>query len=111
MSKSKTIAEQIDLLQSENEHLKELNKLFEKAIKLEFDMEAKKIHKIIENWNDFNEYWNQICRYFGLKKASDMSEFVSLMCTEQSLNFYKIHATNERVDVGAERVANQSAED
>jgi len=42
MSKSKTIAEQIDLLQSENEHLKELNKLFEKAIKLEFDMEAKK---------------------------------------------------------------------
>lgn len=68
MSKSKTIAEQIDLLQSENEHLKELNKLFEKAIKLEFDMEAKKIHKIIENWNDFNEYWNQICRYFGLKK-------------------------------------------
>ena len=47
MGKSKTIAEQIDLLQSENEHLKELNKLFEKAIKLEFDMEAKKIHKII----------------------------------------------------------------
>ena len=42
MSKSKTIAEQIDLLQSENEHLKELNKLFETAIKLEFDMEAKK---------------------------------------------------------------------
>ena len=42
MSKSKTIAEQIDLLQSENELLKELNKLFEKAIKLEFDMEAKK---------------------------------------------------------------------
>lgn len=34
MSKSKTIAEQIDLLQSENENLKELNKLFEKAIKL-----------------------------------------------------------------------------
>ncbi len=40
-----------------------------------------------------------------------MAEFVSPMCTEQSLNFYKIHATNERVDVGAERVANQSAED
>lgn len=42
---AKTITEQIDDLQKENNHLKELEKLFDKAVKLEFNKDIKQLHK------------------------------------------------------------------
>ena len=47
---SKTIAEQINDLQTENSRLKELEKFFDKAIKNEFHMDKKSIHKLLKNW-------------------------------------------------------------
>lgn len=46
---AKTLNEQIEALQDENLRLKFLEKLFEKAVKNEFDMNVKTIHKLIEN--------------------------------------------------------------
>ena len=49
MSKAKTITQQIEELQLENERLRELEKLFEKAVKNEFNCDRKSIHKMIKN--------------------------------------------------------------
>ena len=51
MSKTKTIAEQIEELERENARLIELDKLFEKAIKSEFNMDRKTLHKIVDEYN------------------------------------------------------------
>lgn len=50
MSKSKSITEQIDELERENLRLSELDKLFEKAIKMEFSVDRKTLHKLVEEY-------------------------------------------------------------
>lgn len=50
---AKTINEQIVELQSENDRLKKLQKLFEKAVKDEFGVDTKTIHKKLGNSSDF----------------------------------------------------------
>lgn len=50
MSKSKTIAVQIEELERENSRLAELDKLFEKAIKNEFGLDKKTLHKIVDEY-------------------------------------------------------------
>ena len=48
MSKKITISEQIDALQVENERLQMLHKLFEKAVKAEFGLSIKDLHKLVD---------------------------------------------------------------
>lgn len=91
---SKSITEQIADLQSENERLKELQKIIDKAIKNEFGIDTKKIHKIIENQNDFE---TKISSYFGLKTSADYDDFLSIFCTESSLNYYNTKRNNDNV--------------
>lgn len=50
MSKPKTIAEQIEILEKENARLSELDKLFEKAILKEFSVDRKTLHKIVKEY-------------------------------------------------------------
>lgn len=82
---AKTINEQIVELQSENDRLKKLQKLFEKAVKDEFGIDTKTIHKKLGNSSDFE---SNIAAYFGLKTPQD---FLAVFCSETSLNYFKNH--------------------
>lgn len=85
---AKTINDQIAALQSENAHLKHLQKLFEKAIKEEFGTDSKAIHKKLENGTDFEE---KIASYFGLKTPQDFEDFLTVFCSESSLSYFRNH--------------------
>ena len=86
---TKTIQEQIAEMENRCAKLEELQKLFEKAVKNEFGIEAKKIHKILENSNaNSSAFEKKIASYFGLKSSEDFSNFLSIFCTENSLNYY-----------------------
>lgn len=93
---SKTITEQVADLQNENECLKELQKLFDKAVKNEFGIDTKKIHKIIvngaENQSNFEK---KIGSYFGLKSSENFCKFLEVFCTGSSLNYYNNHRAKE----------------
>ena len=96
----KTIQEQIAEMENRCAKLEELQKLFEKAVKNEFGIEAKKIHKILENGNEkSSDFEKKIASYFGLKSSEDFSNFLSIFCTENSLNYYnKKRAENSSSD-------------
>ena len=97
---TKTIQEQIAEMENRCAKLEELQKLFEKAVKNEFGIEAKKIHKILENNNsNSSDFEKKIASYFGLKSSEDFSNFLSIFCTENSLNYYnKKRAENSSSD-------------
>ena len=72
MAKSKSIQEQIADMESRCAQLEELQKLFEKACKNEFGLDAKKIHKILENGSsNSSDFEAKIAAYFGLKSNED----------------------------------------
>ena len=86
---AKTIQEQIAEMEARCNQLEELQKLFEKAVKNEFGIEAKKIHKILENGNDISsDFGNKISTYFGLKTKEDYADFLNIFCTESSLDYF-----------------------
>lgn len=85
---AKTITDQIAELQSENNRLKKLQKLFEKAVKDEFGIDTKTIHKKLGNSSDFE---SKIADYFGLKTPQDFEDFLVVFCSENSLNYFKNH--------------------
>lgn len=86
----KTIQEQISEMEARCNQLEELQKLFDKAVKMQFGMDAKKIQQLIENTSkkpsDFEE---KISTYFELKTESDYKEFLQIFCSETTLNYYK----------------------
>ena len=49
---AKTISSQIEDLEKDIVRLRSLDKIFEKAIKLEFGYDRKTIHKILENYKE-----------------------------------------------------------
>ena len=86
---AKTIQEQIAEIEARCSQLEELQKLFEKAVKNEFGIEAKKIHKILENDNDISsDCCKKISTHFGLKTQEDYTDFLNVFCTESSLDYF-----------------------
>ena len=86
---SKTITEMISDLQAENDRLKELDKLFDKAIKSEFGCDRKKLHNMIENSSsNQSDFEKTIVSFFGLKSAHEMEEFLSIICSENTKNYF-----------------------
>lgn len=86
---AKTIQEQIAEMEARCSQLEELQKLFEKAVKNEFGIEAKKIHKILENGNGISsDFGKKIATHFDLKTNEDFSDFLTIFCTESSLDFF-----------------------
>lgn len=86
---SKSITEQIADLQNENDRLKELDKLFEKAIKTEFGCDRKTIKKMMKNTDHIqSDFEKKIINYFNLKTASDMEEFLSIILSENTRNYF-----------------------
>lgn len=86
---SKTIQEQIAEMEARCTQLEELQKLFEKAVKNEFGIDAKKIHKLLENANDIStDFGKKIATHFGLKSNEDFTDFLTVFCTESSLDYF-----------------------
>ena len=95
---TKTIQEQIAEMENRCAKLEELQKLFEKAVKNEFGIEAKKIHKILENGNEkSSDFEKKIASYFGLKSSQDFSDFLSTFCTDSSLNYFNKKRSEDSV--------------
>lgn len=89
-TKTKTIQEQVAELEARCEKLENLQKIFDKAVRNEFEMDSKKIHKIIEN-NDAAtvNFAKKIASYFDLKTSKDFDVFLSIFCAENSKNYYQ----------------------
>ena len=93
---AKTIQEQITDMELRNDHLENFHKLFEKMVKLEFGIDAKKIHKILKNSDEYtNDFSDKIADYFNLNSDEDFEEFLSVFCTENSLNYFNKKRYNE----------------
>lgn len=87
---AKKIQEQIAEMEQRCNQLEELQKLFEKAVKNEFGVEAKKLHKILENNEaSVSAFEKKISTYFNLKTNQDFTDFISIFCTENSLDYFK----------------------
>lgn len=85
----KTITEQIEDLQNENAHLKELEKLFDRACKIEFGTSAKSIKKMLEfSPENDSTFELKICSYFQLNSEIDRAAFLSIMCSDSSLRYF-----------------------
>ena len=75
MYKKITITEQIEELQEENERLKGLQKLFEKAVKDEFGFSVKEVHKLSSAQVRYQQQQNASQRTpQGPQSASEQSE-------------------------------------
>ena len=76
MSKKVSITEQIEELQEENERLKGLQKLFEKAVKDEFGFSAKEVHKLISAQVRYQQQQKNASQNAeqGQQSASEQSE-------------------------------------
>lgn len=96
MSKTKSIAEQIEEMQAANAKLSDYEKLFDKACQLNFNCNAKSIKKILlNNEEPCSNFETKVRSFFGLKTDVDMADFIAIMCTESSLNFFKNKRTGK----------------
>ena len=85
----KTIQEQIAEMETRCTQLEELQKLFEKAVKNEFGIEAKKLHQIIEKSEaSASVFEKKIASYFDLNTSQDFSDFLTTFCTENSRDYF-----------------------
>lgn len=56
---------------------------------MQYGMDAKKLKKLVENSADLaSEFEKKIVSYFGLKTAKDFEDFLSVFCTDSSLNYF-----------------------
>ena len=86
---TKTIQEQIAEMENRCAKLEELQKLFEKAVKMQYGIDAKKLKKIVENSTEISsDFEKKIVSYFGLKSAKDYEDFLAVFCTDSSLNYF-----------------------
>ena len=86
---SKSITEQIEDLQKENERLQGYEKLFEKALKNEFGMGRKTIQKkLAETGEKVSYFERRICAFFDLKSDAEKDTFLAVMCNDSCLRFF-----------------------
>ena len=75
MSKKVSITDQIKRLQEENERLKGLQKLFEKAVKDEFGFSVREVHKLVSAQVRYQQQKNASQNAAqGQQSASEQSE-------------------------------------
>lgn len=95
---AKTIQEQIADMEARCNQLEELQKLFEKMVKNEYGVDAKKLHKILENNETaVSAFEKKIGSYFSLKTNKDFEDFQRIFCTDTSLNYFNKKRSEESV--------------
>ena len=98
MAKTKSLAAQIEEIEGAREKLLDYEKLFNKACQLNFGCSSKKIAKILERSTDSETFFeSKIRNFFDLKTENDICNFISIMCTENTLNYYKNRLNKENV--------------
>lgn len=91
-----TLQKQIAEMETRCAQLEELQKLFEKMVKNEFGIDAKKIHKLIGNdASAAYDFQQKIGSYFSLKTPEDFDDFLRILCTESSLNYFEKKCSEE----------------
>lgn len=86
---AKTISEQIEELQTENIRLKNLEKSFDKMVKIELGMDLKTIRKILKNQSSFKaDFIKKISDFYNLETKEDYQEFLEVFCTNEFMNYY-----------------------
>ena len=92
MAKSLTeqIAQQLTELQQENSKLKEYEKIFDKFLKIEFNLSKKDIEKAIQSQakND-HDFERKISSFFALNSDADKEAVLAIMCSENGKEFYR----------------------
>lgn len=86
---SKSITEQIDELQQENNRLKGLDKIVDKIFQSQVGMKRKEVEKALRNGAKATPFEEKIVTFFALKTEQDKEDFLSLLLTESTLNFLK----------------------
>lgn len=90
MSTSKSLSAQIKEIEAAQEKLSNYEKLFDKACLINFNCNAKNIKKLLnKNEETCSDFEKKIRTFFNLKTDKDIAEFLTVMCTENSLNFFK----------------------
>lgn len=87
---AKTIQEQIAEMEARCSQLEELQKLFEKAVKNEYGIDAKKIHKILDKSSTMSpDFASIITDFFNLKTEDDYADFIKVFCNNPGREFFK----------------------
>lgn len=89
---AKTITEQIEDLEKENESLQKLKKAVERLTKEAFGMTPDDITKMIKgNDPEAKHFVEKLRKYFHLETSDDLHDFLAVMCSESSRNFFENH--------------------
>lgn len=108
--KTLSFLEQAQELERDNKRLREslsnYQKLADAVLKAELNMDLKSVKKALENSGDSHSnesiFAAKICEYFGLKTVSDLEDFLRIMLSSSSLNYFNKSRQNDEV-VAAEQ--------
>ena len=89
MSKAKSITDLVKELQQENERLKGLEKLFDKAVKQRLGKSLSELENDLKKGPKMSKFEAEISKYFGLKTEADKERFIGIICSEVIMNHYK----------------------
>ena len=105
--KTLSFLEQAQELERDNKRLREslsnYQKLADAVLKAELNMDLKSVKKALENSGDSHSnesiFAAKICEYFGLKTVSDLEDFLRIMLSSSSLNYFNKSRQNDEVVV------------
>lgn len=97
----KSITEQIEDLQAENESLQKLKKGFEKMTKEALGMTPDEIEKMAHSQDpDLMHFGSKIRKYFSLETKQDLDDFAKIMCSDSSRNYFMNHRGKDASSAG-----------
>lgn len=85
---TKTLSQQIHEFEAEKARIDAFSSLLDKAVKIEFGIDRKKLHKMIKNYDTTYDFAKKICDYYGLTSESDMQTFLNLICTDKAMDLF-----------------------
>lgn len=90
-----TLQDQIAAMEARCRKLEELQKLFDKAVKNEFGIEAKKLHQIINNTQpSISNFDQKIRSFYHLNSNDDLADFIRIFCSKSFLDYYQKNRSN-----------------
>ena len=69
---TKTLSQQIHEFEEEKARIDAFSSLLDKAVKIEFGIDRKKLHKMIKNYDTTYDFAKKICDYYDLTSNADM---------------------------------------
>lgn len=85
---AKTLSQQLQEYEAEKARIDAFAALFDKAVKIEFGIDRKKLHKMLKNYDNTYDFAKKICDYYDLTSAADMQDFINLICTDKAMDLF-----------------------